>query len=211
MSDEELIVSGENEYTFRISGTGNRDRYIYNIPKGEELHINVDENDQRMDSVDITNLWFNNALKQPTKQTLVVQLGCCLEEISELLDSINILNYTNEHADSLGMESLKNLSVKELATQLKSIGKNTTDLNINNVEFLDALGDIVVTVVGLFNILKKIDNLPERLQFSEILKEINYSNFSKFDENGNPEFDENGKIKKSSNYKKPDIKQFLNE
>ena len=211
MSDEELIVSGENEYTFRISGTGNRDRYIYNIPKGEELHINVDENDQRMDSVDITNLWFNNALKQPTKQTLVVQLGCCLEEISELLDSIKILNYTNEHANSLGMESLKNLSVEELATRLKTIGKNTTDLNINNIEFLDALGDIVVTVVGLFNILKKIDNLPEGLQFSEILEEINYSNFSKFDENGNPEFDENGKIKKSSNYKKPDIKQFLNE
>lgn len=220
MSDEELIVDGENEYSFRIFE--NENRYISNMTKGRHWHINVDENDQRiikdkqllryrLDNVDITNLWFNNAWKQPTKQTLVVQLGCCLEEIGELLDSIKILNYTNEHADSLGMESLKNLSVKELATQLKAIGKNTTDLNVNNVEFLDALGDIVVTVVGLFNALKRIDNLPEGLQFSEILEEINYSNFSKFDENGNPEFDENGKIKKSSNYEEPDIKQFLNE
>lgn len=161
------------------------------------------------DALQNINNWFNKALKNPTKQTFVIQLGCCLEEIYELTESIKLLNYTNEHADSFGKESLKNLSVKELATQLKKISKTTTDLHVSNVECLDALGDVIVTVVGLFNILKKINHLPDDLKLSDILNEINESNFSKFDQDGNPIFNEYGKIMKSENFRKPDMEQFL--
>lgn len=44
---------------------------------------------------------------------------------------------------------------------------------------------------------------------SGALKEVNLSNWSKFDENGNPIFNENGKIVKGENYFKPDLAKFV--
>lgn len=40
------------------------------------------------------------------------------------------------------------------------------------------------------------------------LQEVNRSNWSKF-ENGEPIFDENGKIKKGPNYRPPDLSKFV--
>ena|ERR1051326_1396320 len=71
------------------------------------------------------------------------------------------------------------------------------------VEIADALGDKMYILFGTI--------LKHGLQYKieEIFDEIQRSNMSKLDENGEPIFREDGKIMKSKNYFKPDIKKIL--
>ena len=71
------------------------------------------------------------------------------------------------------------------------------------VEIADALGDKMYILFG--SILKH--GLQYKIE--EIFDEIQRSNMSKLDENGNPIFREDGKIMKSNRYFKPDIKKVL--
>ena len=71
------------------------------------------------------------------------------------------------------------------------------------VEIADALGDKMYILFG--TILKH--GLQHKIE--EIFDEIHRSNMSKLDENGQPLFREDGKILKSKNYFKPDIKKML--
>ena len=67
----------------------------------------------------------------------------------------------------------------------------------------DALGDKMYILFGTI--------IAHGLQYKieEIFNEIHRSNMSKLDENGQPIYREDGKILKSKNYFRPDIKQFL--
>lgn len=71
------------------------------------------------------------------------------------------------------------------------------------VEIADALGDKMYILFGTI--------LKHGLQYKieEIFDEIQKSNMSKLDESGQPIFREDGKIMKSKNYFKPDIKKVL--
>ncbi|MGZ3929996.1 MAG: pyrophosphohydrolase domain-containing protein [Bacteroidia bacterium] len=71
------------------------------------------------------------------------------------------------------------------------------------VEIADALGDQLYILFG--TILKH--GLQHKIE--EVYDEIHRSNMSKLDENGQPIFREDGKILKSSNYFRPDIKSLL--
>ncbi len=71
------------------------------------------------------------------------------------------------------------------------------------VEIADALGDKMYILFG--SILKH--GLQHKIE--EIFDEIHRSNMSKLDDKGQPIFREDGKIMKSSNYFKPDIKKVL--
>lgn len=71
------------------------------------------------------------------------------------------------------------------------------------VEIADALGDKMYILFG--SILKH--GLQYKIE--EIFDEIHRSNMSKLDKKGQPIFREDGKIMKSSNYSKPDIKNVL--
>jgi predicted HAD superfamily Cof-like phosphohydrolase len=73
----------------------------------------------------------------------------------------------------------------------------------NMVEIADALGDILYITFG--TIMRH--GLQHKIQ--EVFDEIQQSNMSKLDENGNPIFREDGKILKSEKYFKPDIKSIL--
>lgn len=70
-------------------------------------------------------------------------------------------------------------------------------------EIADALGDKMYILFGTI--------LKHGLQYKieEIFDEIQRSNMSKLDDNGQPIFREDGKILKSKNYFKPDIKKIL--
>jgi predicted HAD superfamily Cof-like phosphohydrolase len=72
------------------------------------------------------------------------------------------------------------------------------------IEIADALGDQLYILFG--TILKH--GLQHKIE--EVYDEIHRSNMSKLDENGEPIFREDGKILKSNNYFKPDIKKILN-
>jgi predicted HAD superfamily Cof-like phosphohydrolase len=71
------------------------------------------------------------------------------------------------------------------------------------VEIADALGDMMYILCG--TILKH--GLQDVIE--EVFEEIQRSNMSKLDKNGQPIFREDGKILKGKNYFKPDIKAVL--
>ena len=71
------------------------------------------------------------------------------------------------------------------------------------VEIADALGDQLYILFG--TILRH--GLQHKIE--EVFDEIQRSNMSKLDENGEPIFREDGKILKSNLYFKPNIKQIL--
>jgi predicted HAD superfamily Cof-like phosphohydrolase len=71
------------------------------------------------------------------------------------------------------------------------------------VEIADALGDQLYILCG--TILRH--GLQHKI--AEVFQEIQRSNMSKLDENGNPIYREDGKVLKSSLYFKPDIGAIL--
>lgn len=75
--------------------------------------------------------------------------------------------------------------------------------NNDIVEIADALGDQLYILFG--TILRH--GLQHKIE--EVFDEIQRSNMSKLDENGEPIFREDGKILKSKLYFRPDIKSIL--
>ena len=75
--------------------------------------------------------------------------------------------------------------------------------NKDIVEIADALGDQLYILCG--TILKH--GLQHKIE--EVFEEIQCSNMSKLDDNGQPIFREDGKILKSDRYFKPNIKTVL--
>lgn len=73
------------------------------------------------------------------------------------------------------------------------------------VEIADALGDQLYILCG--TILKH--GLQHKIE--EVFQEIQRSNMSKLDENGQPIYREDGKVMKSDLYFKPDIKSILDK
>jgi predicted HAD superfamily Cof-like phosphohydrolase len=71
------------------------------------------------------------------------------------------------------------------------------------VEIADACGDMLYILCGTL--------LKHGLQYKieEVFKEIQSSNMSKLDANGNPIYREDGKVLKSDLYFKPDLKKIL--
>lgn len=77
--------------------------------------------------------------------------------------------------------------------------------NKDMVEVADALGDMLYILFG--TILRH--GMQHKIE--EVFDEIQRSNMSKLDANGQPIFREDGKILKGENYFKPDIKSILKQ
>jgi len=71
------------------------------------------------------------------------------------------------------------------------------------VEVADALGDMLYILCGTI--------LSHGMQYkiTEVFEEIQRSNMSKLDKDGQPIYREDGKVMKSTNYFKPNIAKFL--
>lgn len=76
--------------------------------------------------------------------------------------------------------------------------------NKDLVEVADALGDQLYILCG--TILKH----GMQHKIAEVFEEIQRSNMSKLDKDGNPIYREDGKVLKSDQYFKPNIKSILN-
>ena len=72
---------------------------------------------------------------------------------------------------------------------------------IDKVELLDSLCDQIVTALGV--------GYDLGFDMEGALWEVIKSNYSKFDDDGNPIFDENMKISKSNNYFKPNLEKYI--
>lgn len=137
--------------------------------------------------------WFQKAVPNPTDKSIHVQLGVHMEEFAELLNEIFSKDVT-----TACMLSQAKSAVEELANHLK---KNEGLVAFpDRVKTLDAICDGLVTGPGLAYMLK-MD--PVRG-----LHEVNRSNYSKFVD-GEPIFDERGKIKKGPDYQSPYLRPFV--
>jgi len=133
--------------------------------------------------------WFQKAVPNPDDRNFHVQLGCHLEELAEMLDSLK----GKTDRDKLRISTWVNgINYMALSFKRMYIEVEVKDRK----EFLDALADQVVTASGLAY-MKTMD-LPTALE------RVNESNFSKFVD-GKPVFDANGKIVKGKDYQKPDL------
>ena len=136
-------------------------------------------------SVDQIELWHKRARPKPTVEDFNVQLGCHIEEIVEMLSVVNTTqNDTLVRARAaLGWlaDGLKKGLVKAEITDRK--------------EFLDSLADQIVTAIGA--------GYCTGMKTADAVAAVNRSNYSKFDKNGYPIFNSNGKIAKGPVYAPP--------
>lgn len=140
-------------------------------------------------TIESLNLWHKRARPEPTEESFNVQLGCHLEEIVEMLETLHI------KSDGGAAPLLARAYLTVAANDLKN-GKSTATV-FDRKEFLDSLADQIVTAVGVAHCAK--------MDIVAACEEVNKSNWSKFNYKGFPEFNENGKIKKGSNYQPPNL------
>lgn len=140
--------------------------------------------------------FFKKAIPSPTEKNFQTQLGVHLEEISEML-----LELTGN--DEVTADAVKHAQqiVAHLSAHLKH-GYGTVTIN-NRTEFLDSLCDQLVTAIGV--------GYMANMNIEAAFGEVNRSNLSKFDANGEPIFDNNLKITKGPNYFKPNLKPFATQ
>ena len=138
--------------------------------------------------IDNITLWHKRARPEPTEKDFNVQLGCHIEEFVEMLDSLTIRGFPGffKAIDT----------IEEIAEKLKD--GSLTVSSVDRGELLDSLADQIVTAVGVGHCAK--------MDMNAAVQEVNDSNWSKFNYKGFPEFDENGKVKKGENYRKPNLK-----
>lgn len=135
--------------------------------------------------------WFNAAIPNPSREQIAIQVGCHLEEVCEMLESIN-----------LGVSN----AMQSLSLESNEFKINPSDYYIHKIEdcdpkaLLDSLCDQIVTAVGVAHMMG--------FDIIGALGEVNRSNFSKF-EDGLPVFDANGKIAKGKDYTRPELEPFL--
>jgi hypothetical protein len=145
-------------------------------------------------SIEAIALWHKRARPEPTFEDFNVQLGCHFEEITEMLIALE-----GEDGKSSNKLGDVRLAMMTLAEGFKA--GHYKAFPIQRVEFLDSLADQVVTAVGVAHC--------DKMKMVDAVDEVNSSNWSKFDSNGQPTFTEQGKIKKGPNYRQPNLENFV--
>jgi hypothetical protein len=140
-------------------------------------------------TIESIDLWHTRARPQPTAEDFNVQLGCHFEEIVEMFDS---LAFTFAASAQAGLAA-KHLEI--LANMLKS-GEARAKI-YGRKDFLDSVADQVVTGVGVAHCA--------HMDGAEAIHRVNLSNWSKFDDEGMPIFNEHGKVAKGPKYAPPDL------
>lgn len=124
-----------------------------------------------------------------------------VEKVKEFHIAFNIRN----EESPIGVISEADYSLRHRLMQEENEEYLSACKNGDLVEIADALGDKLYILCG--TILKH--GLQHKIE--EVFNEIHRSNMSKLDENGKPVVREDGKILKSNNYFKPDIKSILDK
>ena len=137
-------------------------------------------------STEAIELWHKRARPEPTAADFNVQLGCHFEEIVEMMDTIELSDAPNALREARDVMYV-------LADWLKK-GIVSARINDRN-EFLDSIADQVVTGIGAA--------YCAGMKAADACDRVNTSNWSKFDHNGQPIRDKNGKITKGPNYQPP--------
>ena len=136
--------------------------------------------------------WFRKAVPNPTSKNISTQIGCHLEEIAEMLETISSVN-----KDDAKIIASLNDAIVYVANRVKQNGGIVVK---DRIGLLDSLADQIVTATGVGTFLGM--NVPGALA------EVNRSNYSKF-EDGEPIFNENKKVMKGKDYTPPDLTPYI--
>jgi len=146
---------------------------------------------------------------EPTPGTLAhrrLRVSLIAEELGELCQALGVtLELSVFPTGDVGDERNAN-NVSNGYGMVKWIGDATLchpDDKVDLIEAADALGDLDYVVQG--------SNLVFGFQGPLIFEEIHNSNMSKLGADGQPIWDEMGKVVKGPNYYKPDIGHFFNQ
>jgi coenzyme F420-reducing hydrogenase gamma subunit len=143
-------------------------------------------------SIDLIKMWHERARPQPDAAQLNVQTGCHFEEVQEMLA---VMSGDDEYSSVM-------LDRLHTALTVVAIGmkQGTIKFHIkqeDRQEFLDSLADQVVTAIGV--------GYCAKMNIVEAVRRVNSSNWSKYDTDGKPIFNEQGKITKGPKYKPPQL------
>ena len=150
-------------------------------------------------SIESIELWHKRARPNPTEQDFNVQLGCHLEEIVEMIEALRFTHKNGTGVEMPGKNSMLYQQIKDFADGLKS-GRITAQI-ANRKELVDALADQIVTSVGVGH--------TANMKITRAVDIVNTSNWSKFSPEGQPYFDQNGKILKGPNYVPPALEDCV--
>ena len=139
-----------------------------------------------MNELEKTLNWFELAVPNPTDTNKSVQIGCYLEEASEVLTA---MGYHFTSSMLIGVAD----SFKD-GLEYIDFDKST------KIAILDGLCDTIVTAVGVAHMFG--------MDVMSAMKEVNRSNFSKFVD-GKPVFNTQGKIAKPDTYSPPNLERFV--
>jgi predicted HAD superfamily Cof-like phosphohydrolase len=144
-------------------------------------------------------LWHKRARPTPTDQDFDVQLGCHLEEVAEMIETLRFTHKSGSGVELPGKNSMVYQQVKDFADGLKS-GRITAQI-ADRRGLADALADQVVTSVGVGH--------TAHMKITRAVDIVNTSNWSKFSPEGEPYFDQNGKVLKGPNYVPPALEDCV--
>lgn len=162
-------------------------------------------------AVEEANEWFVKADSNKDVhdvQNLSAQFGAHIEEFRELFVALNKLigDKSNGKFPAL-IDMLKTVETEfytgkynECMNGLFCPVYNDELAEVTN-EIVDSFGDQMFTATGC---LKRMLVNPK-----EVLHRVNHSNFTKFDENGNPIYNEHGKVTKGPLYTKVDFSDLV--
>lgn len=140
--------------------------------------------------------WFQKAVPEPRAKNQYVQLGVHFEEIAEMLSTLD-----SRRPDVLEKITIARAAMEDLANIFKTSDPMEVPISIiDYVLFLDSLCDQIVTATGTAYM--------HTMDIMGAMVEVNNSNFSKF-VNGQPIFNENGKIIKGPDYFIADLSRFI--
>lgn len=138
--------------------------------------------------------WFEKTRPEKTARDYLAQLACHFEEVAECIEAIG---HPAPAVRNLGM------NIRATDAAFADTGYAGKPLPEGwRKELLDSLCDQIVTAIGVAHCAN--------LDIVGALAEVNYSNWSKF-ENGEPIRDGYGKIIKGRNYKTPVLDGFVSE
>ncbi len=101
---------------------------------------------------------------------------------------------------SFSTEKINKLRIDLIKEELEELTEAMKNKDL--LEVADALTDILYVTYGAGHAFG--------IDLDKCFDEVQNSNMSKLDENGNPIYNETGKVMKGPNYFKPDLSKFVN-
>lgn len=146
--------------------------------------------------------WCAKTRPHPTDVDRSTQLGVHFEEVAEMADAMLLIpSQTEEFEQDLITFINAGKAISQALKQQRS-GINFSELPDDvRVDLLDSYCDQIVTALGA--------GYTQHMDMLGAVAEVDASNWSKFDPDGNPIFDANKKVTKGPNYRKAVLDPFV--